>query len=475
MDNPWLAGLDDLGDIDEIRRRAWVPGQAASLPDGVPIEQRTQALSQALASIYVPTDRGCRILTLLIGRMRAFLHDCYPDARTFLSTLYDGPAEDRGEAFLCLTGPAGVGKSALMAALERVLPAPRWLRLDVAHPEVRIDLVRRVQVKANISDSAVLRALANPAFASRRKVPKVSEAIEHLRRWFYTCGVATVVVDEMQFLTQSATANTRAAQLLLSLGYPGVPVTYIANYSLGHRLKARPQEERQRLLADHLVLRPDPPDAASWEALVAEYVKVAPDVLRLDPESHAWDLHRMTGGLPRLLGQLITTTFRYLAPANGGVVSIGALREIYRSRYFDTQRTDVEAMLSLSESTLLARGRKDLVCPFAGKDVAGDGLGYAENAADGASNTGGESPFHAVPLSAQHQLESTLSPAASATLEQLRRSGTTVAKKARKGATVTPIRRNSGSVEADLYAGIQALRDLNDKGKRRPPDPDDDA
>ena len=54
-----------------------------------------------------------------------------------------------------------------------------------------------------------------------------------------------VTVDEFQFVSQGSQANSKATALLLQLLGIGPRLVYVANYSLGHKLKRRNQEDKQ--------------------------------------------------------------------------------------------------------------------------------------------------------------------------------------------------------------------------------------
>ena len=56
----------------------------------------------------------------------------------------------------------------------------------------------------------------------------------------YRYGLSLVLIDETQFLTLSADATARLMQLLYTHGQIGVPFAYVSNYSLCHKLLARP-------------------------------------------------------------------------------------------------------------------------------------------------------------------------------------------------------------------------------------------
>ncbi len=52
--------------------------------------------------------------------------------------------------------------------------------------------------------------------------------------------------------------------ILLTLARIGLPMIYLANYSLLHKLMGRNQEDTQRLLIQPRVMQPDDPAGPDW-------------------------------------------------------------------------------------------------------------------------------------------------------------------------------------------------------------------
>jgi len=109
-------------------------------------------------------------------------------------------------------------------------------------------------------------------------------------RWIYRRGCCLIAIDELQFLTQSEQANVLVCQVLLAVTYVGVPMVFISNYSLCHRLLKRPPEAIQRLLTRPLILVPDLPDSDDWRNLLAEYQKAVPNLFIFSFVDRAKDL-----------------------------------------------------------------------------------------------------------------------------------------------------------------------------------------
>ncbi|NMM14162.1 MAG: AAA family ATPase [Rhodoferax sp.] len=461
--SPWISQFQGVMDFDTIRARTFIG--ATYLPSLATLspEQACKQLNDAFERIYIAGPQHCEILQRHFERARGFAMARYVNGASYLAGAYECLLVVGDESFWCLTGLAGNGKSQLMAALERLLPAVRTNALSPSHPSVRIKTIMRLKINAQTSDVDALRDLANPAFLVGRKQLSRMDLQQHLAQWLFLQGVVTLVIDELQFLTQSATANTRVVQLLMLLGYLGLPVTYTCNYSLGHKLLARPQEERQRLLNQPIILQPET-NSRHWISLVDEYAKVNPDLIALDGKRDGAELGRLTGGISRLLRLLVVEAFR--VACRGGVKRLVRLEEIviaYKSVAFSVQRADVEAMASLAVSSLLRRQRRDLVCPFGSSDTR-----LALSSVTDAPVLGTREPTAAV----RAMVESTLTPGARATLKDLRQATHDAHVAQRPKATVTKLPMKKKITTDALYAGAKVLRDMTSKVKKPGPTAD---
>jgi len=362
--NVWverLVGLDDLAVIrDRVRVAARRLEGLMEAPRGVAVASLTAELKR----VFYPTDQVCQLLREHVQRAQVFAGMRYPTAMSFLNLAEANEPSLAAASCWCLTGPAGIGKSALMQALERLIPPRQNVFVSEQFPAQPLGCLSRIVVDEKSTDSELLRALGNPAVLVQKQRLNQVDLVKHVRQWFLATGVSTFIGDELQFVTQSANANTRVAKLLLVLTYLSVPMTYVANYSLVHRLKRRPQEERQRLLANLKLLLPDDPHSDCWRAVIQVFLDAAPDAFNLAIAEHAVDLHRYSGGIKRVLRQLLVLAFE-IAHARVGDrrVNIQDVRAAYRSAAFDVNRGDIEAMISISSSPQLMKARSDLACP----------------------------------------------------------------------------------------------------------------
>ena len=195
-----------------------------------------------------------------------------------------------------------------------------------------------------------------------------AESVHRARSMLFHSGCCFIIADEVQFFTHSTVANAQVTKTLGFLRQMGIPLFFIGNYSLGHRLVKRNQEERQRLLSDPLILLPDLPSDPAYVELLSAYKTCSNEVLAIDAERDAADIHWLTGGLRRPLRLLIVEAFkiakmRSLKLREAVSISMGDLRDAYNSTAFSIHRRDVEDSRLLLGGAAV-KGRRDLECPF---------------------------------------------------------------------------------------------------------------
>jgi len=151
--------------------------------------------------------------------------------------------------------------------------------------------------------------------------------------------------------------------MLLSLGHIGIPWVYNANYSLVNRILKRPEEDRQRLLADTIVLLPDAPESEDWINTLRAQQSVAMDYFQFDPEKDAAELHRLSGGRKRAVKDLLLLALKNEHP-NGKTVDLAAIINAYKSPPFANYREDAEILLTQSIQDKAQSERPELWCPI---------------------------------------------------------------------------------------------------------------
>lgn len=355
--NPWAARFEPLLDKTILKQRATVTVLPLEGLSSMPTELACACLESALKSVFYPTIQCLDILHRLAGNAYAHCMVSYPDSKGFMTGVYTKHAPlPEFSCPICLTGLAGTGKSELMKTVLRIQVSEKELIIDPNHSPFMLKGPWCVTVQARSSPKDVLRALA-------QSDGMPSELIDRCRKLAFRDGIPYVMADEFQFATGSGSANARVTQMLLSLGYIGLPFLYAANFSLVSRLKKRPEEDQHRLLSDPIVLLPDSPLSDDWIMFLKTLQEVAPKILTFDVKKNAAALHSYSAGLKRLIVKLIVLAYRTEHPC-GGTVSLSAIHRAYHSLGFATHREEVEILSTQVIQNRPNKNRKDLWCPI---------------------------------------------------------------------------------------------------------------
>lgn len=357
ISNPWAARFEALFDPMVLRDLAQVTVSPLTDLTETPTELAFKRLEIALETIFYPTTQCIAILQRLVGIAYAHCMVTYPDAKTFLCGIYaqEAPLPIFSPP-ICLTGLSGIGKSSLIKAFRSFQITDQETTIDAEHSPFLLSRAWAATVQARSSPKDVLRALASAEGSP-------AELIKRCRKLGFRDGVPFILADEFQFATGSESANARVTQMLLSLGYIGIPFLFSANYSLLHRLLKRPEEEQQRLLSNPIVLHPDAWSSSDWGHTLDAQRMVAPDYLRFDPVEDAQELHAYSAGRKRAMVKLILIAFRE-QHATGGIVDRQALRRAYEATEYAGYREQAEILASQAIQNRPVSNRKDLWCPI---------------------------------------------------------------------------------------------------------------
>lgn len=448
----WMDWFGRLNSDEIIHRAAYVPANPIQGLENLSVDEACQTLDQAWKAIFVPGPQHVKILRSLLDQARGFARRTYPTLKDYNRLRYYGiQGSCTPQPIRCLTGLAGVSKSSLVRAFERICQLPSGPEFSAEGQRLQIYPVRRMELNGQPAIRGVLRSIANPIALAGRAMNETAGLMEHVGDWLQATATSTLLVDEMQFFTQSSSASTKTSQLIMTLANLGPPLVYVANFSLVKKLLLRPQEEKDRFLAAPLVLNPPGADDPYWTATVKEYLAVAPDTISLDANIHAPDLHRYSAGLFRALRQLLLQAYREAREQGKHIVTLEDIKRAYRSRTYSSHRKDVEDLASLSVSSLMAEKRPDLVCPFGEFQP----VGQRKIIKSALSSPSQRSPLDA-PVA---MLESTLSVGARGTLRDLRQAATQPPEK-RTTATVTHLVKATPVSAHTLRQGTQVLRDV---------------
>lgn len=354
--NPWAARFEPLLNREEIRLRAFRSARSLAELNTLPPEVACTELTGALKQVFFPTQQCVTILERFVGAAYAHCLEYYSDGKAFLHGIYSRETPLPLSSFpVCLTGLAGVGKSELMHAFARLLPEDSTISVSPDHSPLPLRASWNLTVQARSGPKDLLRSIAGAD-----GTPK--NLIDLCRKRAFRDGIGLLTVDEFQFATQSASANTQVTQMLLSLGYVGLPFVYAANFSLLRRLMNRPQEDQHRLLGQPIVLLPELPEHADWCSTLEAQKAVAPDVLNFDPVNDALAIHHYTAGIKRAVVALFSIAYRTVRGANRGALTMQDLEQAYRSGDYTFHRRDAEAIAKQFVTNRCVRD--DLCCPI---------------------------------------------------------------------------------------------------------------
>ena len=343
---------------------------------GSDVVRNSELLDKAMRRIFLPDVQVRKLLRVFVSLAcghaeKHFANDC--DYRTGLNSKF--PWGQTTVPAICFTGLAGSGKSALLAALGRMLGANGVTSID-GYKNLPLVSHWPVTLRDGIGLNGLLRdflnpvlALQAPVFTSDRKVPvaakdvKIPVLLDRARRIAWRDAVCLLTVDEFQFISFGDTANAKATNVLLQLLGIGPLLVYCPNYSLVHKLMKRASEARQRLLSRPLVIHPLLASDSDWIAYLVELQLVAPPILDFNPEADAAQIHLYTFGLKRLVVELIVVAYKIsMNQTKSRIVGANELRLAYQSIDYSVNREDVEILHR--QSIQLTMLRDDLWCPF---------------------------------------------------------------------------------------------------------------
>lgn len=360
-DNPWVERFNPRLDATTIKRLATVRPAPLVRLRALAKESACSQLHQAMEASFYPSSQCVALLQRWLGIAYAHSETNYCGHDAYYGRLHDEDVEfPRVIQPMCLTGLAGVGKSALIRAAQRVMPTPQRISSKDGM-SVLLESCRVLKMEVSTNPNDLLRKFCAGA-GSGDELKKKS------RRFAFRNGISLVIADEFQFTALSSSAGAQITKMLLSLDTLGVPLVYAANFSLLHTLNRRNQQERQRLTTDITEFVPDAPDSEDWKGTLELLHGVAPQVFVFDPSEDADYVHDMCRGIKRGLTRLLAIA--YASAHDNGFVGIDEIYKAYKSRHYASYREDLLALQQMT--TDVRRNRTDLWNPFRPVDAIGE-------------------------------------------------------------------------------------------------------
>lgn len=450
----WMSWFSRLDSEDAIRRAAYMAVNPIDDFHTMGIEEACRNLDLRWKEVFVPSPQHIAILRSLVEQAADIARSQYPTLRAYNRYRSEGMQPSSSfQQIHCLTGLAGVSKSSLMKAFERICGLGNGGILIAEGQRLNLQPVRRIAIDGQQSIRNVLKGISNPIAAAGKQMSNTAILMAHVRDWLSATATCLLVVDEMQFFTQSSTANTKSSQLIMTLATLGVPVIFVANYSLVNKLLQRPQEEKDRLLSAPIVLNPPTADDDWWTECVVEYSKVAPGRFLVTAPADVEEIHRLTGGLCRALREILLQAYKEASERGGATVTMHEVRLAYSSRTYSARRKDIEDLASLSISPVMGAQRPDLVCAFTERPIR-------THRPQPDKTAKGTIAVQPIDVSAA-LLESTISADARNTLRVLRKSSVNALDD--QSAKVVPMPKRTPVSAESLLDGARLLRQSMDK------------
>lgn len=357
--NPWLASY--LIGKSPDRYASLERHAVAQSIKGDSVAARAEVLKAKMREVFLCGEQISSLLDklLAIGEGHALTH--YSSSQEIRGSIYhQQPWGDATQPALMLTGLAGTGKTQLMQAMKRFL-GDRVGRVDLpGHRNLEIQPAWFLSLRDGNTLNSLLgpcvvldRADCDGAEIPRRKDLKQSQLLQLARLVSRRDGVCIIFLDEFQFITRSQEANTLAMTLLLQLLSVGPRVVYVANFSLARRLMSRRQEDRHRVLANHLELQPDAVDGSDFLNYITELTRIAPEDFRFETSSIAGLLHRYSYGIKRAVMELLVGAWAHAKAHRGARADVteSDVKAAYASSGYLPFRGDVEALRHHSDGT----------------------------------------------------------------------------------------------------------------------------
>jgi hypothetical protein len=363
--NPWADRiLRHMNDPQLAERLSFRPPPIRGL-NAMPPETASEAVRDHLRQVYVTSPQKVALVRRVLGICHAHCLKHYATVEQFTDDLRrDDLRLTKDPVTRMLTAEAGLGKTETAYALVRILGEPDEFFAGNPLQLQRVVGIVVLEVDDNTTRAGVLNALAKAIGYPEDYRSGGGHEIKRIRRQLHQAGVMLIIVDELQFLTQSVSAHALVAKTLHFLRQIGIPLVFIGNFSLGHKLLRRPQEDRQRFLQRPEILLPEAEDEQVFIDVLSEFVRVMDGALDIDPTRDAPMFHWYTGGNLRLGRVLIELGYAEVRCSARGsaLVSMNDIAAAYNGKDYRAQRQDVEICRRQLVSGKMER--EDLWCPF---------------------------------------------------------------------------------------------------------------
>ncbi len=263
---------------------------------------------------------------------------------------------------ICLTGPPGVGKSALVKAIQRLYKPEQCIDIGEGYGKFPLVGTWTITVKNISTINAALRQKL-PIGLVMGKRASTHDLTYKCIEVAYRHGVALLMLDELQTALNTGQKANLIPDTVMALGHLGLPFMYVANYNLCHRLNEKmPRHVRHRILSWPFVMLPSPPDSTDWLQYLREIARILGSSLAVDLEDKRHLIFQYTGGIKRFVVQLFTRAYAVAFSQGRLVVNMRDIETYFDSTANSPNRTEIETALSAFAGKHTRS--KEYDCPF---------------------------------------------------------------------------------------------------------------
>jgi hypothetical protein len=311
-----------------------------------------ERLRAALEMVHVPTAQEMGAIRMIAGSARSYCLERFGTPRDYIRAVYEEvPPLPRQQA-TCVTGLAGIGKSRLFGSLFKLFGQPEGVEV----PDHRGFIAGGMWSAQMNLGPGIGRVLASHLGKGTSKSKGI---IATAQRESLLQGIAILGTDEFQFISHST--NVLAAKTLLQFQAVGPHLVYAANYAMLSRLLERPQEERDRLLGNIVVMQPDLPQSPEWCSFLTAIFSAAPELNELQANVAAERMWDYTFGIRRKVVALLVQAYSVMRRRKAAKLTAADLDGAFASAEYMTHREDVEQLQAVASGG--SSRRADLICP----------------------------------------------------------------------------------------------------------------
>jgi len=348
--------FEGLIDVEYIRKKVTIRPEPVGDIDRLPPMLAAHILEMALRQIFLPNQFSLELIAELVGRAAVHSAMCSESEQTFVKGMYyPAPAETFP---ICLTGLAGVGKSATIDALLRVMPGPTEFKIDHCMEPQTAESFWYASAKGKASGKQLLTDFLGIEVTTRENASILKSRAQQQAN---QRGISLAILEEMQHLTPGK-GVALTTDILLTMSGLGLPMVYVSNFSLGHKLLKRNQEDTQRLIAQPRIMWPDAPESKIWTDFIEECITVSDGRIRAKPADLSHEIYRGSYGLKRAAIHLMVQAYIQARTLNRTWIEIEDVHRAYISSSYYSYRVDVEELerIAIQKNSK----RDDLNCPF---------------------------------------------------------------------------------------------------------------